>query len=293
MFPCVLYLNLFIIPSKSSLIIERGGVGLFALFSTSAKSPIPTRLPRLEKNPGSPNGGLIPVAFLPVLNILIKDDNSVENYDTLKGSTFENLNREIANLVDSTNPYNISDLYHHIMFDNLNNNLSFDPVVRNNPVLKDVMSVYDVTSKTWVEKNGANGTNFVNYYNLLLPNNNITDYNSFKNKSVLQKFNMLVFSYIEQFYNSSSKKIYVKLFDEFANKTMSSTIFDQGGILDVNESGAIDNVPKNLTFGVVQNDSVLSLTISKLRVPRGIVTRTSLPSSCPTSAMPTGEEMDK
>ena len=206
------------------------------------------------------------------LNILIKDDNSVENYDTLKGSTFENLNREIANLVDSTNPYNISDLYHHIMFDNLNNNLSFDPVVRNNPVLKDVMSVYDVTSKTWVEKNGANGTNFVNYYNLLLPNNNITDYNSFKNKSVLQKFNMLVFSYIEQFYNSSSKKIYVKLFDEFANKTMSSTIFDQGGILDVNESGAIDNVPKNLTFGVVQNDSVLSLTISNTL--RTLLTRT-------------------
>jgi len=181
-----------------------------------------------------------------LLNIMIKDDSSVENYNQV--DTFEYLNNENNNYLARNNPFSVIDLYRHIVFGKDN----VTAVPRNNPLLQDINKSYDANTRTWVSKQG------IEYLDYVIPQNNIVDNDSFNNKSILQKFNMLIFSYLEQFYNSSTKKIYSKLFDEFANKAMSSIIFEQGGIPDMFQNQQLNQ--QQLNYSTINNANVLSMT---------------------------------
>lgn len=203
---------------------------------------------------------LIENAFL---NITIKNDASVENYDELK--TLDYFNKINTLFLESPMPIRGDELYAHIMFgDSTPESVS---TINNtsHQLLQDIDKAYDATTRTWSPKN-SKFTNFVFSHTKAIDNDN-----SFENKSILQKFNMLVFSYLEQFYNSSTKKIYTKLIDEFANKAMSSAIFEQGGIPDMYgpSSGIASADFKN---GILENSTVLSMTT--VMTLRTLLTRT-------------------
>ncbi len=195
-----------------------------------------------------------------LLNIIIKDDSSAENYKS--SITLENLNVEInKSLADTTKKsYRLKDLYNDIMFSNTKTNT----ITRNNNLLKDINTYYDATNRKWVNK-----TN-IKYYDYIIPDDKI-ELKTFQNHSLLQKFNTLVFTYLTQFYNSSTKKIYSGLFDEFANKTLSGTIFENGGIPDmVIDAGAAANY--NINYPLIKNSTILSM--SNVTILRTLLTRT-------------------
>jgi len=198
------------------------------------------------------------------LNIIIKDDNNSEGYATLTKSVYTleqlNINNNLYFNNDTVTD-NVEELYRHIVF---GNNTTATLLRRTNPLLVDVAKTYNPQTRTWANKNN------MNYLDYVLPNDDIKNNNSFVNKSILQKFNMLIFTYLEQFYNSSTKKIYSKLFDEFANKSMSAVIFEQGGIPDIFEQGGINNI-ENINYADVNNNNVLSMTI--VVVLRTLLTR--------------------
>jgi hypothetical protein len=195
-----------------------------------------------------------------LLNIIIKDDSSAENYDP--NITLENLNVEInKSLADSTKKsYDLKDLYQDIMFSNTRTNT----ITRNNTLLKDINTYYDATNRKWVNKTD------IKYYDYIIPTDKI-DLSTFQNHSLLQKFNTLVFTYLTQFYNSSTKKIYSGLFDEFANKTLSGTIFENGGIPDM-VIGATAGGAYNINYPLIKNSTILSM--SNVTILRTLLTRT-------------------
>lgn len=196
-----------------------------------------------------------------LLNIIIKDDSSAENYNSQ--DTLETLNLNINQYLETASGTTSGDLlYKHIVFGDDN----AKAVNRSNPILTDINQIYDASKRSWSPK-----TN-IKYFDYVLGGVNIlSNNNSFDGKSILQKFNMLVFSYVEQFYNTSTKKIYSKLIDEFANKSMSATIFEYGGIPDmVNSNAAI--APGNLNYALLNKANVLSITTSTIL--RTLLTRT-------------------
>ena len=194
-----------------------------------------------------------------LLNVIIKNDSSSESYK--EEITLDYLNiKNNEYLSDANLTYNVDELYQHIMFGDNNIQVS----KRSNQLLMDINQTYNSTTRTWSPKN-------VSYLSYVMDDIPILNNKSFEGKSILQKFNMLVFTYIEQFYNSSTKKIYSKLIDEFANQAMSAVIFEQGGIPDMFGS----NVPLtqgNLNYSVINNSSVLSMT--NVTVLRTLLTRT-------------------
>ncbi len=198
------------------------------------------------------------------LNILIKDDSSSENFDDI-GMSFELLNQKITEIMTTQKNYNLQDLYHHIMIgsDKAKILASSIAVQRTQAILTDITKYYDATTRAWV----SHPT--IEFYDYLIPNDNIKNYKSFEKKSILQKFNMFIFAYLDQFYNSSTKKVYSKLFDEFANKAMSATIFEQGGIPDMSYGNV--TLP-TLDYPKILNNSVLSST--NVTILRTLLTRT-------------------
>ena len=204
-----------------------------------------------------------------LINIIIKNDSSAEEYDSLSTNTLEYLNIENNKFLSDTTKgiFNVNELYQHILF--ATNTIN---IVNNRPsqLLVDVNKYYDSVSRQWVSKQN------IKYVDYVIQATPIVDNMSFKNKSILQKFNMLVFTYIEQFYNSSTKKIYTKLIDEFANKSMSAHIFEQGGIPDMFGDGInifeAGQTSKQLNYPIIDNANVLSMTT--IQVLRTLLTRT-------------------
>jgi hypothetical protein len=203
-----------------------------------------------------------------LLNIIIKDDQSAEQYAENKDITFESVNQQnIAKL--SNLDVNLSDLYKHILFTSSSFDDVASPVKNNSQLLMDVHQKYDATRRSWELKNT------IRYYNYITPLNNIENNDSFKNKSIVQKFNMLLFAYLNQFYNSSTKKFYGKLIDEFANKTSSAAIFELGGIpdlVDINNNPNVEPSAFNTNFALVNTNIPLSMT--NVVILRTLLTRT-------------------
>ena len=196
------------------------------------------------------------------LNCTIKNDSSAENYnEILTLDYFNNLN---TIFLQSPIPIRGDELYAHVMFGSMSSDIkTIDNT--SHQLLQDIDKSYDATSRAWSSKNSK----FSNY--LFDHTKSITDNTIFENKSILQKFNMLVFSYLEQFYNTSTKKIYTKLIDEFANKSMSAAIFEQGGIPDMfGKASTIASV--DINSGVLNTPSVLSMTT--VMTLRTLLTRT-------------------
>ena len=213
-----------------------------------------------------------------LLNNVIKGDSFLQNnLEILSLDYFNKINTKI--LLDDL-PINGKELFAHIMFEfpiankkrDINDSLMAKQIdSTSHQLLQDIDLFYDTTSKTWSSKKSY-------YRNYIFDHTKaIKDNTSFENKSILQKFNMLVFSYLEQFYNPSTKKIYSKLIDEFANKAMSASIFEEGGIPDLftSEKKVIewtDGQELQVEFGVPNNSSVLSMTT--VMTLRTLLTRT-------------------
>ena len=180
-----------------------------------------------------------------LLNYLIKNDSTIENYENyskLYEYNLENLNNFLAknitpDLQTKAILSNFDTVFKIIQF-GTNDGINATEQRKKYGLLKDVFSKYDSSKKTWVPKDN------IVYLNNIIPTT-INDYSTFENKSILQKFNTLIFSYVNTFYNESTKKIYSKLFDEFANKTMSSTIYENGGIPDIYEGTFTEPLPMN------------------------------------------------
>lgn len=196
-----------------------------------------------------------------ILNIMIKNDSSAENYE--EKETLDYLNTKISEFFnDKSKTYNVNELYQHIMFGtNEVNELTSRP----SPLLTDINQQYNAATRSWTAKN-------VTYSSYVMDATPISDNSSFNNKSILQKFNMLVFTYIEQFYNTSTKKIYTKLIDEFANKAMSALVFEQGGIPDMFGDG-VKLAPGSLNNSVLSNSSAV-LSMTNVMTLRTLLTRT-------------------
>jgi DNA-binding Lrp family transcriptional regulator len=199
------------------------------------------------------------------LNITIKNDSSAENYnEILTLDYFNNLNNLF---LQSPLPVGGDELYAHIMFGPGDATANAIQTINNqsHQLLQDIDKSYDASTRSW----SAKGSKFSNY--IFDHKKSVDVYNNFENKSILQKFNMLVFSYLEQFYNTSTKKIYTKLIDEFANKAMSAAIFEQGGIPDIfGPTTTVTGV--NTNAGVPETPSVLSMTT--VMTLRTLLTRT-------------------
>lgn len=188
-----------------------------------------------------------------LLQNMIKNDSSSDNYN--ETITLDSLNTLNTIFLQLPSPIPGEHLYGHIMFGDIDAGSKSVQTIdtKVHQLLQDIDLSYDTTSKAWAPKNSK-------YCNYMFDHKKaITDYTSFENKSILQKFNMLVFSYLEQFYNTSTKKIYTKLIDEFANKAMSSTIFEEGGIPDFFGNSATQTLT-DLNLGVPSTSSVLSMT---------------------------------
>jgi hypothetical protein len=217
-----------------------------------------------------------------LLNNVIKGDSSVENY--VEFYSLDHLNKINTLFLLYDLPINGKELFAHIMFEFPMKTDDSGKEVRDigiltakqidstsHQLLQDIDLTYEPNSKSWNSKKSW-------YRNYIFDHTKaIKDNTSFKNKSILQKFNMLVFSYLEQFYNPSTKKIYSKLIDEFANKAMSASIFEEGGIPDLfaDDSQTFpyqSGQEEKIEFGVPNNSSVLSMTT--VMTLRALLTRT-------------------
>ena len=196
------------------------------------------------------------------LNVIIKNDSSAENYnEILTLDYFNNLNNV---LFQSPIPIRGDELYAHVMFGKIEKDVSTIDN-KSHQLLQDIDKSYDASTRSWNPKK-SKVTNYIFDHTKAITDNDI-----FLDKSILQKFNMLVFSYLEQFYNTSTKKIYTKLIDEFANKAMSAAIFEQGGIPDM--FGSASTIPvADFNSGVLNSPSVLSMTT--VMTLRTLLTRT-------------------
>ena len=203
-----------------------------------------------------------------LLNVTIKNDSSVEKYkETL---TIDYLNNELEKFFNNSTKKDDGEiLYKHIMF-GLD---TTKQATRQNDILAEVNRKYDPKSRTWI-------SNPVVYLDLVMPNvDAIKDHKSFTDRSILQKYNMLVFQYLDQFYNPATKKIYNKLIDEFANKAMSANIFEFGGIPDMYDDKTATSVSSSPTYSAEIDYSLLSnpsavLSMTNVTVLRTLLTRT-------------------
>jgi hypothetical protein len=199
-----------------------------------------------------------------LLNIIIKNDSNAESYndfiDNKNTIPLDEFNKQINIIFNNPKVQNtIPNLYKMIQFGRTTI-YSTNLLNSKNNLLTDVFSYYDSSKKIWKPK-------AILHLNYVLPTVNLSNYDNFNKKSILQKFNMLVFSYINTFYNGSTKKIYSKLFNEFANKTMSSEIFELGGIPDLidygNNFGKLNNPPTiQNRQPKISNNSVLSRVLT-------------------------------
>lgn len=228
--------------------------------------------------------------------LLLKMLNNDENNDMafFDICNFDYINNCITEVLDSTKdvPLGLA-LYNSIMFKSTaaiafeNKRLSSKKL--NSALFKDVFAQYQGGNKRlWVTLDqlsnaGAMQNTISNDFIHLGSIYTTLDDMKGKSRSLLSGFNTLVYQYLSVFYDSSSKKIYNNLFNEFVNKSQSNAIFNNTGIPDIisdlSSDGATSTgaaaVPGgaygNNTF--IQNDHVLCESLAYMF--KTIVNRTS------------------
>lgn len=228
--------------------------------------------------------------------LLLKMLNNDENNDMafFDICNFDYINNCITEVLDSTKgtPLGLA-LYNSIMFKSTaaiafeNKRLSSKKL--NSALFKDVFAQYQGGNKRlWVTLDqlsnaGVMQNTISNDFIHLGSIYTTLDDMKGKSRSLLSGFNTLVYQYLSVFYDSSSKKIYNNLFNEFVNKSQSNAIFNNTGIPDIisdlSSDGAtstgVATVPVgaygNNTF--IQNDHVLCESLAYMF--KTIVNRTS------------------
>ena len=195
----------------------------------------------------------------------------LNNQDTMDVALFNVYNLELVNnsfgeIINNTRQANLNvSLYDSIMFNRLfdlsdTTELSTLPsgaggVLDANSLFGDVFKQYVPNNRAWTRHDLTAGG--INFYRIrdVYGNINTTRTNDLNN-GLLYKFNTLVYQYLTVFYDSSTKKIYNNLFNEFATKSQSTCIFGNTGIADIFVPG---DVPVATPFlnRFVENDLVL------------------------------------
>ena len=210
-----------------------------------------------------------------LLKIMNSDDtNDDAKYDLYN---FDYLNSTIAIVLDDTKANSLhSDLYNAIMYIQTNKTPSVRLSTKTNmKIWDDIFAQYGGSrNKIWIPIHRLTPpppavvpNNDFNHFDKLYNNlNNLTD------SSILYGFNSLVYEYLCTFYDSSTKKIYNNLFNEFVNKSQSSVIFGRKGIpdIDVATTVGLNNLNSN-TF--IENDYILCESLGYMF--KTIVSRTT------------------
>ena len=200
----------------------------------------------------------------------------LNNQDTTDVALFNVYNLDLVNnsfgeVINNTRQTNLNnDLYSSIMFSgvydlNNANQLSTLPagivgVLDANSLFGDIFKQYVPATRSWTRHDqvvaAAGVTAGINFRHLtnVYGNTNSTQTNTLNN-GLIYKFNTLVYQYLTVFYDSSTKKIYNSLFNEFATKSQSTCIFGNTGIADIFTAAAAVATPFLNKF--VQNDFVL------------------------------------
>jgi hypothetical protein len=194
----------------------------------------------------------------------------LNNQDTTDVALFNVYNLDLVNnsfgeIINNTRQINVnSDLYNSIMFDGRMNLNATTPlsglpagvggILDPNSLFSDVFKQYVPANRSWTRHDQlpAGAIDF-QHTTSVYGNVNQAQTNAINN-GLVYKFNTLVYQYLTVFYDSSTKKIYNNLFNEFATKSQSTCIFGNTGIADI-FAGAVPGVPLLNQF--VQNDFVL------------------------------------
>ncbi len=198
----------------------------------------------------------------------------LNNQDTTDVALFNVYNLELVNnsfgeIINNTRGLNLNnDLYNSIMFSEVYSFANADAlsvvsagvtnVTDQSALFNDVFKRYIPATRSWTRHDQAvpagtvAGVDFLHIRNVY--GNTNTDQTNNLNNGLVYKFNTLIFQYLSVFYDSSTKKIYNNLFNEFATKSQSSSIFGNTGIADI-----FTTAPPAAVFlnKFVQNDLVL------------------------------------
>jgi hypothetical protein len=208
-----------------------------------------------------------------LLKIMNSDDtNDDAKYDLYN---FDYLNSTIAIILDDTKDDRLHpDLYNAIMYRQINKRTTGLLSGKTNiKIWHDIFAQYGGSrNKIWIPLHAlgpapVGAPNDFNHLDKLYHNlNNLED------SSILYGFNSLVYEYLCTFYDSSTKKIYNNLFNEFVNKSQSSVIFGRKGIpdIDVANTVGLNNLNSN-TF--IENDYILCESLGYMF--KTIVSRTT------------------
>lgn len=227
-----------------------------------------------------------------LLKILNNDENNDMAFFDI--CNFDYINNCITEVLDSTKSTLLGlDLYNSIMFKSTANigfeNKRLSSKKLNSALFKDVFAQYQGGNKRlWVTLDqlsnaGAMQNTISNDFTHLGSIYTTLDDMKGKSRSLLSGFNTLVYQYLSVFYDSSSKKIYNNLFNEFVNKSQSNAIFNNTGIPDIisdlsSDGNAVTGaaaVPAG-AYGIntfIQNDHVLCESLAYMF--KTIVNRTS------------------
>jgi len=208
----------------------------------------------------------------------------LNNQDTTDIALFNVYNLDLVNnsfgeIINNTRQKKLNDdLYNSIMFkgdDNLNSvdQLAALPggvvgILDVNSLFNDVFKSYIPVNRSWTRHDqvvAAGGVPAgINFRRLrFVYGNTNTDQSNTLNNGLVYKFNTLIYQYLTIFYDSSTKKIYNNLFNEFATKSQSTCIFGNTGIADILTAAPAIAAPNNTFLNkFVQNDLVLCESIA-------------------------------
>lgn len=216
-----------------------------------------------------------------LFKIVYNQDTSLDNLFEI--ANFEFMNNSISEVLRLTFDDRISDdIYSSVITREKKIGAiltRFSTLANNNPLLSDAFKTYMNRDRRWVRMDlipppvaavaAAAAPLPIPHDPEML--NIIHGDNIFNDSgSLLMKFNNIVYKYLNVFYESSSKKIYNGLFNEFANKSQSSVIFGNSGMPDM-----FDNVSPvvNANFKkYVSNDHILSESIGL--IIKNLISRT-------------------
>jgi len=222
-----------------------------------------------------------------LLKILNNDENNDMAFFEICNLNY--LNNCISQVLENTKATPLqNDLYKVIMIStesDMNNKTALKDKKFKSALFKDVFAQYQGGNKRlWLtiddlaNTGGASTNNNFEHINSIF---NTLDSNDL-GRSLLSGFNNLIFTYLTVFYDSSNKKIYNNLFNEFVNKSQSNAIFGNNGVPDIlsglNQQGTQDAVVNiaNSAFQYdkfVQNDHVLCESLAYMF--KTLVNRTS------------------
>ena len=164
-------------------------------------------------------------SFVPKLNKLLSDPN--------------------AKINDST-------LFKTILWNNINSDVLV--TVSKKSTMNDTFKKYDYKAKTWTDLTDELVKSGKTY--------NLDDtYDTLDSKGIVSRFNQLLNNYLNEFYDKSTKKIYVNLFSKTAEQTFSSIVYGKG-IADLSAGGEGNAVLNESGVRMPDNNIVLMASVA-------------------------------